>query len=137
MKSGANLEKGARSHACDRAMLPPVLHLALHLLVPLVLAGAVYRPHWVRAFALLMATMAVDADHLLADPIYDPNRCSIDFHPLHGTPAIAIYALAMLLPLGLRVRSEARARLGPWWTLHLLGTGLIVHMVLDAGDCWL
>jgi hypothetical protein len=36
-------------------------------------------------------TIIVDLDHLLADPIYDPNRCSIGFHPLHSYPAIVIY----------------------------------------------
>jgi hypothetical protein len=43
--------------------------------------------------------MIVDVDHLLADPIYDPNRCSIGFYPLHTTPAIVIYAALFVLPL--------------------------------------
>lgn len=114
-----------------------MLHVASHLLVPLALALTVYRSHAMRAFALLMLTMVVDVDHLLATPIYDSERCSIDFHPLHTYPAIATYALAMLLPLLHRLRSETHEPKSRLWTLHLLGTGLIVHMLLDAGDCWL
>jgi len=57
--------------------------------------------------------------HLLADPIYAPNRCSIGFHPLHTAPAIAVYA-------GLCVPKKTR----------LFGIGLIIHIVLDAIDCW-
>jgi len=66
----------------------------------------------------MMATTAVDLDHLLASPIYDPNRCSIAFHPLHTWPAIAIY-FALIFPK---------------WT-RLVGIGLVIHMVLDWVDC--
>lgn len=65
--------------------------------------------------------MLVDLDHLLADPVYDPGRCGVGFHPLHSYPAIAGYAALMLVP---RVR--------------LLAVGLLLHMALDALDCvWL
>ncbi len=60
-----------------------MVHIALHFLVPLLVALGFYRRHWRAAFAILVATMVVDVDHLLADPIYDPQRCSIGFHPLH------------------------------------------------------
>ena len=66
----------------------------------------------------MLATMLVDLDHLLADPIYDPSRCSIGFHPLHSFPAITAY-LVLLIP---RVS-------------RLPALGLIIHMALDALDC--
>ena len=66
----------------------------------------------------MLITMLVDADHLLASPIYDPDRCSIGFHPLHTLPAIAVYAYLAVLP---------RTR--------LIGLGLMLHMVLDFSDC--
>lgn len=66
----------------------------------------------------MMATMAVDLDHLLADPIYDPQRCSIGFHPLHHPMMIFIYLLMSFYP---------RTR--------LIGIGLILHMILDTLDC--
>lgn len=96
-----------------------VLHLVLHAAVPLVLAWIFYRPQWRRAWLLMLAGWVIDIDHLLADPIYAPNRCSIGFHPLHTAPAIGIYA-ALLVP--------SRTR--------LLAVGVLIHIALDAGDCW-
>jgi hypothetical protein len=70
------------------------------------------------AFGLLMAGMLVDADHLLADPVYDPARCSMGFHPLHTLPAVLVYA-GLCMPRLTRV----------------VGIGLMVHMLLDTADC--
>jgi hypothetical protein len=97
----------------------PVFHLFLHAAVPLAVALLFFRPRWKRAWLIMLATMLVDLDHLLADPIYDPGRCSIGFHPLHTYPMIAIYVL-MTLPRPTR----------------LVGVGLVIHMALDAIDCW-
>ena len=66
----------------------------------------------------MVATMIVDVDHLLANPIYDPDRCSIGFHPLHTAPAVAVYVL-----------------LAAWPKTRLVGIGLLLHMALDLGDC--
>ena len=87
-------------------------------MVPLVVAVSFYRQRWTIAFFVMMATMAVDIDHLLAEPIYDPNRCSIGFHPLHQPWFIALYVSLCLFE---------RTR----W----LGIGLCIHMVLDSIDC--
>ena len=64
--------------------------------------------------------MLVDLDHLLADPIFDPNRCSINFHPLHSYYAITIYVL-LLIPKNTRI----------------IGLGLVIHIIADTADCWL
>ena len=66
----------------------------------------------------MVATMLVDLDHLLANPIYDPHRCGIGFHPLHTFPAMVAYAL-LLVPRASR----------------LPALGLVIHMALDALDC--
>lgn len=66
----------------------------------------------------MLATMAVDLDHLLATPVYDADRCSIGFHPLHQFPAILLYAL-----------------LFAWPRSRLIGAGLLIHMLLDGVDC--
>ena len=95
-----------------------MLHLVLHVVVPGLVAVVLFRPAWRWAWLVMVLTMAVDADHLLADPVYDPGRCSIGFHPLHTAPAIALYAM-LLLPGKTR----------------LVGLGLLVHMALDALDC--
>ncbi len=46
----------------------------------------------------MLATMLIDLDHLLADPVYDPARCSIGFHPLHSWWAAAIYLAMAAVP---------------------------------------
>lgn len=112
-----------------------MIHIALHFIVPLLVALAFYRDRWRNATVIMIATMLVDADHLLANPVYDPARCSIGFHPLHTSPAILVYALIFALPLIVRSRpgqgvSRASAR-----AASLIGLGLLIHMALDAIDC--
>ena len=94
------------------------IHLLLHILVPLVVAAGFFRHRWRRAAVIMLATMVVDLDHLLADPIYSPGRCSIGHHPLHSLPILVVYP-------GLILTRPTR----------LVGVGLVIHMVLDAGDC--
>jgi hypothetical protein len=93
-------------------------HIILHVLVPLLVAVTFYRPSWRRAWLIMLATMLVDLDHLVADPIHDPGRCSIGYHPLHTAPAIALYVL-LLFPRATR----------------LPALGLVIHMLLDGIDC--
>jgi len=99
-------------------MLRPVIHLLLHFILPAAVARLCFRKIFVRAFLIMLATMAVDLDHLLASPVYDPGRCSIGFHPLHQYPVIAAYLLFALIP-----------------KTRLLGVGLLIHMFLDGVDC--
>ena len=75
-----------------------MLHLALHFMVPAVAAGLFFRRRWQHAYLLMMATMLVDLDHLLANPIYDATRCSIGFHPLHQPWFIDTLCSSVLLP---------------------------------------
>ncbi len=96
------------------------IHMALHFMVPLAVAGIAYRKQFWKALLVMLATMLVDLDHLLAQPIFDPCRCSIGFHPLHTWPAIVVYVALALYP---------RTR--------LVGLGLVIHMALDQVDCWM
>lgn len=95
-----------------------VIHLLLHAFVPLAIALVFHRKRWLRAWLWMLAGWVIDVDHLLADPIYVPDRCSIGFHPLHTAPAALAYVL-LLLPRRTR----------------LLAIGLLVHLGLDAADC--
>lgn len=95
-----------------------MVHITLHLLVPGIIAFFFYQPQAWKAWLMMMATMIVDADHLLANPIYDPERCSIGFHPLHSYPAIVIYVLSLF-----------------WPRTRIVGIGLVSHMALDYADC--
>jgi len=112
-----------------------MIHIVLHFIVPLLVALAFFRSRWRNATFIMIATMIVDADHLLADPIYDPNRCSIGFHPLHTMPAIVIYAALFLLPLIVRRKAGGQGLHPTARLLHLVGLGLLIHMALDWVDC--
>lgn len=79
--------------------------------------------------------MLVDIDHLLADPIYDPMRCSINFHPLHSYLAIGLYVLLFLIPILLKKRSLKKSVKKRLDIIQLIGLGFIIHMALDAIDC--
>ncbi len=70
------------------------------------------------AYLIMIATMLVDIDHIIATPIYELNRCSIGFHPLHKLWFIVFYIALCFIP-----------------KTRLIGLGLTTHMALDAIDC--
>ena len=68
----------------------------------------------------MLTTMLIDLDHLLADPIFDPDRCSVGFHPLHSWPVVGAYVIALFVP-----------------RFRLAAVGLVIHIGLDGLDCLL
>lgn len=96
----------------------PVVHLVLHLAVPAAVAWRWWPARPWHAWALMVATLLVDLDHLLAEPLYDPSRCSLGFHPLHSAWALGLYVVA-----------------ATWRPTRLVGVGLLIHMALDGVDC--
>jgi len=96
-----------------------MLHLALHFIIPLLIAFLFFKENWKISYLTMLGTMLVDLDHILATPIYDANRCSIGFHPLHQYWFIGIYLLMSFF-------SKTR----------IIAVGLIIHMALDALDCF-
>lgn len=112
-----------------------MLHILSHFAVPAIVAWAFYRSGSRLAFGILIATMVVDVDHLLATPVYDPERCSIGFHPLHRWPAIAAYVGAFAWPLAQARTLDPRALSTKALALHLAGLGLLLHMALDRSVC--
>lgn len=113
------------------------IHLVLHVLLPLMAAVAISKALKELGcrfiFMLLMATMVVDIDHLLAEPIYAPGRCSIWFHPLHTLWPMVVYGLMMVWPFILKIAAKPIAKVHQ--IVGLLGLGLVVHMLLDWSDC--
>ncbi|MCB0463221.1 MAG: hypothetical protein KDC81_11005 [Flavobacteriaceae bacterium] len=101
-------------------MLQTAVHYGIHFIVPLLVALFFFKPKWKMAFLIMILTFVIDLDHVLANPIYDANRCSINFHPLHSYFAIVIYML-LLIPKVTR----------------LLGIGLCIHILADYADCLL
>ncbi|MCP4110939.1 MAG: hypothetical protein GY749_36360 [Desulfobacteraceae bacterium] len=99
-------------------MARPIIHLVLHFLVPGITALTVWKDRRWKSWFIMVSTMIVDLDHLLADPVYDPARCSIGFHPLHSHISICAYIIMAAIP-----------------ELRILGVGLLIHMGLDYLDC--
>lgn len=100
--------------------LRALIHLLLHAAVPALVAWLFFRERFLRAWLLMLLGWVIDLDHLLADPVYVPDRCSIGFHPLHTAPAALVYG-ALLIPRPTR----------------LLAIGLLIHLGLDLLDCLL
>ena len=101
-------------------LLQPFLHYGGHWLVPFGLGWVFWRERWKIAGLVLASANLIDLDHFLADPIFDPNRCSIGFHPLHGWEAALLYILMLGVPR--------------WW-VKALGLGALWHLAVDYGDC--
>lgn len=95
-----------------------IIHYFLHLVFPVFIARWYDKAHWPKAYAILLLTMLVDIDHLLADPIYDSCRCSVGFHPLHSYWVIALYVIGLFF---------SRTR--------LVAIGLLLHIATDGLDC--
>lgn len=95
-----------------------IIHILLHFLVPAIVVGVFFRKHWKLSYVIMMSTMLVDLDHLLANPVYDLNRCSIGFHPLHTFLPILFYGVLCFIPKS-----------------RYVGIGLVIHMIFDSIDC--
>ncbi|ABC63202.1 DUF6122 family protein [Erythrobacter litoralis] len=101
-------------------ILQPLLHYGGHVLAPFAIAWLIRRERWKSTGLVILAANLIDLDHLLADPIFDPGRCSIGFHPLHTIYAAAIYAVLLLVP--------------KWW-VRAFALGALLHLAVDWGDC--
>ncbi|WP_345276965.1 DUF6122 family protein [Litoribaculum gwangyangense] len=99
-------------------MLQAFAHYGCHVFLPLIMALIWYYNNWKMAFLIMLAGILIDLDHLLATPIFDPNRCSIGFHPLHSSFAILFYVF-LLVP------KKSRP----------VALGLVSHIIADLVDC--
>lgn len=95
-----------------------LIHYGLHFIAPVVIAWVFFRSRWKQVTIILLLTMLVDIDHLFADPIFDPQRCSIGFHFLHSHVAILIYTIMLFFK-----------------KTRIVGIGLVLHMITDFQDC--
>ncbi|CAL65291.1 DUF6122 family protein [Christiangramia forsetii] len=102
-------------------MAQQIVHYSLHFLVIGIIAYFYDRKNWLKYWLILAATMFVDLDHLLADPVFDPERCGIGFHPLHSELAITAYVLGMIF-----IKQKI---------IRLISIGLFFHMFTDFIDC--
>ncbi|MCK0188610.1 DUF6122 family protein [Arenibacter sp. F20364] len=101
-------------------MLRFCLHYGIHFILPVIIGLVFFKEHRLKIILILLAGILLDLDHLWANPIFDPNRCSIDFHPLHTYWAIAGYSLLLFLK-----------------NTRVFGIAFLIHILADTVDCYL
>ncbi len=99
-------------------MLRHFLHYGIHFLIPILLALIFFKENRIQVMLILLAGIVLDIDHVFANPIFDPNRCSIGFHPLHSYLLIPVY-------FGLTL----------WKKTRIIGLALVIHILADTVDC--
>jgi len=90
----------------------------MHFILPFGIAFLFFRKQFIKASLIILSANLIDFDHLLANPIFDPARCSIGFHLLHSYFAIGFYFI-LLIPTKTR----------------LLAIGLLLHIITDYINC--
>ena len=101
-------------------ILRHVIHYSFHLFVPLIIGRIFFNNNWRIASFIMIGTMFIDLDHLLSQPVFDPNRCSIGFHPLHTIWAGIAYLTFLIIPS---------------WKWRALSVGCLLHLFTDFMDC--
>lgn len=95
-----------------------IVHYGMHFLLPGLIAYLLFKNQWKKAWLIMILTMLIDLDHLLATPIFDANRCSINFHPLHTYYALIVYIFMLLFK-----------------PVRIIAVGLLLHFITDYVDC--
>ena len=101
-------------------MLRHLIHYGIHFLIPILIALVFFKDNRVRVALILLGGIAIDVDHIFATPLFDADRCSIGFHPLHSYWAILGYGI---LPFFKQTR--------------IMGLAFIIHIFADIVDCLL
>ncbi len=101
-------------------MHKPLIHYGFHFILPLIIAFVFFPKQWKKTYLVFIAAMLIDLDHLLTYPIFDPNRCSIGYHPLHSYYAIVGYLLLSFIK-----------------SYRIVGLALLWHICTDQIDCWM
>jgi len=101
-------------------IIRPFIHYGLHFIFPIAIAYVFFKDKWKKAYLMMLATMLIDLDHLLATPLFDPMRCSVGFHPLHSSWAIGFYAILFFVK-----------------KYRIIAIGLLFHILTDVIDCFL
>ncbi|MGG8495145.1 DUF6122 family protein [Tenacibaculum sp. TC6] len=98
-----------------------LIHYFLHFGAPFFIAFFFFNKEWKKVYLIFLGTMLIDLDHLLATPIFQSNRCSIQFHPLHTYYAVILYLILLFFKKPYR----------------LISLGLLFHIFTDYVDCLL
>jgi len=95
------------------------IHYFLHLGFPLIIAYAFFRENWKNVYLILLLTMIIDVDHVFSEPIFQANRCSINYHMFHTHYAAVGYVVLLFLRK----------------PFNIIGLGLVLHLATDFVDC--
>ncbi len=99
-------------------MIRFIAHYGIHFIVPIFVAFYFYKETRIWVTIILLSAILIDIDHVWASPIFDPNRCSINFHPLHTYWAIGVYVILFTIK-----------------KTRVIGLGLLIHILADIVDC--
>ena len=99
-------------------MIRFIAHYGIHFIVPIFIAFYFYKDNRFWVSLILLLGIIIDLDHVLANPMFDPNRCSINFHPLHSYWAIAVYIILFIFK-----------------KTRVIGLALLLHILADTVDC--
>lgn len=102
------------------------MNLIIHLIAGIALAGIISlifkrlrsKQDFLSMSLWFSLANLIDLDHLFANPIYDPLRCGINFHPLHSWFMFPFYMAALF---------HKKTR--------YLSVGILSHLLLDGIDC--
>lgn len=101
-------------------MLRHFIHYGIHFIVPIAIGLLFFKDQKLKVILILLAAICIDLDHLLANPVFDPYRCSVGYHPLHSYWAVGIYFLLLVFK-----------------KTRILGFALLLHILADILDCYL
>jgi hypothetical protein len=99
-------------------MIRFLAHYGIHFIVPILIAFYFYKDNKFWIAVILILGIVIDIDHVLANPMFHPNRCSINFHPLHSYWAIGAYAILFFFK-----------------KTRIIGLALLIHILADTVDC--
>lgn len=98
--------------------LQSIIHYTLHFMFPFLIGYIFFRKNWKYVGIIILLANLIDLDHLVANPVFDPQRCSIGFHPLHSFWAIGAYSVAVFFR-----------------KVRIIAIGLLFHIFTDFTDC--
>lgn len=101
-------------------MLKFSIHYGFHFIAPIFIAYFFFRKKWKQVYLIFLLSMLIDLDHLLANPIFKEDRCSINFHPLHSYYAMVIYTFGLFFK-----------------KTRVICMALLFHILTDTIDCYL
>jgi len=102
-------------------MPDPIVHIISNVILALVITLYDKDVNFLTLLFVLISSNLIDIDHFLANPVYDPARCSITSHVLHKWYMLPLTFIGMLA-------TEKYVR-------YFLA-GVFLHLILDSRYCF-